>query len=87
MHYEKRKCPKIHSGSFYLTQEVLEDLNYLAEIESKSRSLVVEDILIFAFKGGKNAEKKKKIYPKTKHNQKNKKNIQKAEYVSKSLFA
>ncbi len=88
MHYKKTKTPKIHSGSFYLTEQTLEVLNFIAELENISRSLIIENALISAFKGFKNGEKKKKkIYPKAKHNQKNRKNKQTKKYIQKCLFA
>lgn len=88
MHYKKTKTPKIHSGSFYLTEQTLEVLNFIAEIENKSRSLIVENAFISAFKGFKDGEKKeKKIHSKTKHTQENRKNKQTKKYIQKCLFA
>lgn len=88
MHYEKTRTPKIHSGSFYLTEQTLEVLNFIAEFENTTRSLIVENALISAFKGFEYGEKKKKkIYPKAKHNQKNRKNKQTKKYIQECLFA
>lgn len=38
---------KVHSGTFYLSQDILKALDIIARIENQSRSVIVECALVF----------------------------------------
>lgn len=60
---------KEHTGSFYLSEAVLDKLNYIADFEGVSRSIIIERIIVAKEVGYEAAarkvrKKKKKIQAK-----------------------
>ncbi|MCI5632405.1 ribbon-helix-helix domain-containing protein [Helicobacter sp.] len=63
---EKKARTKVHSCTFYLTQDMLQTLDVIARLENQSRSVIVECALMFK-KGKYGWEQcKRKTYKKTK---------------------
>lgn len=95
MHYKKKRTAKEKSGDFFLDDELLEALDFIARFERQSRSAIVEFCLNLANVEGEKNEKvfekykrkyyKKKIFAKKKHTQTYQKKLQTAE--CKSLFS
>lgn len=66
--YVKKRTGKVNTNSFYLPEAVLKKLDFIAELENQSRSVIVEVALRFE-KGGTNAEfarVKRKFYKREK---------------------
>ncbi len=85
MHYKKNNRQKIHSGSFYLSQQFLDILSLVAEFEGQSKSVIIERAILYKI-GGENEKswekskraykKKKKIFTKKRNAKANKKAFQ-----------
>ena len=86
---------KEQTNSFYFEQELLDMLDFIAQIEGQSRSIVIERALFFIrTQGGENAwsksakkhKKKKKIHPKQKRNKANRQGRKEPRCQQKCLF-
>ena len=91
MHYKRRTRVKIHSPSFYLDQNMLKKIDFIADFDLQSRSVVVLRALEFSFnhnwERSKNVyKKKKKISSEKKHFKKVKQESQKRKNQQESLF-
>lgn len=97
MHYKHKRTAKEKSTSFYLSVDLLDKLDFVAELEGQSRSVIVEACVEFYLKGKLNDETefcrtKRKLYkkqaraPRAKRAQA-KKNIQLSQENEQSLFA
>ena len=62
MHYKRRTRVKIHSPSFYLDQNMLKKIDFIADFDLQSRSVVVLRALEFSF--NHNWERSKNVYKK-----------------------
>lgn len=98
MHYKTKRTAKEKSTSFYLSVDLLDKLNFVAELEGQSRSVIVETCVNFYLKG-KNDEtefcrvkrrlykkRARKAHSKAKRRQ-TKKAIQLSQKNEQSLFA
>ncbi len=81
MHYKRKTRIKIHSPSFYLGEEMLEKINFIAEFDSQSRSVIVLRALEYTF--NKNWERSKNVYKKKKKVPFEKKHLKKIESTNK----
>mgnify|MGYP002518052947 CR=1 FL=1 len=96
MHYKHKRTAKEKSTSFYLSVDLLKKLDFVAELEGQSRSVIVEACVEFYLKGKWNDETefcrvKRKLYKKQRPAQrakrrKTKKNIQFSQENEQSLF-
>lgn len=99
MHYKHKRTAKEKSTSFYLAKTLLEKLDFVADLEGQSRSIIVEACVEFYLKGEWDNETeferiKRKLYKKRKRStqgrkakrRKTKKNIQLSQKNEQSLF-
>lgn len=96
MHYKHKRTAKEKSTSFYLSVDLLDKLDFIAELEGQSRSVIVEACVEFYLKGKWNDETefcrvKRKLYKKQRatpraKRRKTKKNIQFSQENEQSLF-
>lgn len=99
MHYKHKRTAKEKSTSFYLAKSLLEKLDFVADLEGQSRSVIVEACVEFYLKGKWDDETefcrvKRKFYKKRKRStqrrkasgRKAKKNIQLSQENEQSLF-
>lgn len=100
MHYKTKRTAKEKSTSFYLSENLLKKLDFIASFENQSRSIIVEVCVQYLLhKGDKNgavkfSKIKQRFYKKSKQKKKNfylsKNNKQgyckKTQLLQKSLF-
>ena len=95
MHYKHKRTAKEKSTSFYLSKNLLEKLDFIADLEGQSRSVIVEMCVEFYMKGTNDETEfcraKRKLYKKQRSTQrtrrrKAKKDIQLSQENEQSLF-
>lgn len=98
MHYKHKRTAKEKSTSFYLAKDLLKKLDFVADLEGQSRSVIVEACVEFYLKGKWDDETefcrvKRKLYKKQRSAQrrkagrrKAKKDIQLSQENEQSLF-
>lgn len=91
MHYKHKRTAKEKSSSFYLEKDLLEKLDFIADLEGQSRSIIVEMCIEFYMKGKWDDESefcrlKRKFYKKKPKSRKNKKKIRFSQENEQSLF-
>ncbi len=82
---------KEHTGSFFLSEEVLAKLDLIAEFEKVSRSIIIERIILAREVGYEKAKRKvrkktKKVQVKNGKHQEAKPLCQKRVFIQKCLF-
>ena len=90
MHYQTKGNTKEKSTSFYLSKKLLEKIDFIAQLENQSRSIILETCINFYLKGMNNenfANTKRKYYKKPrKKPRKNKKSIHISKENEQNLF-
>ena len=90
MHYQTKDKAKEKSTSFYLSKKLLEKIDFIANLERQSRSIIIETCINFYVKGTNNenfTNTKRKYYKKPrKKPRKNKKKFFISQENKQNLF-